>query len=95
MKEFIEELKHNQSVNLEKGLENRVNIDYVIEKLENMNLIEILEYIKDTYGNDETTNLYIRCLDCDEFIPIYEWCENEDLIECELCNKCYSEEFED
>ena len=48
MKEFIEELKHNQSVNLEKGLENRVNIDYVIERLEEINeyLLENAEYFK-------------------------------------------------
>ena len=36
MREFIEELKHNQKVNIEKGLENRVNIDYIIERLENI-----------------------------------------------------------
>lgn len=34
MKEFIEELKYNQNINIEKGLENRINIDYVIERLE-------------------------------------------------------------
>ena len=34
MEEFIEELKYNQNVNFEKGLENRVDIDYVIERLE-------------------------------------------------------------
>ena len=37
MKDFIEELKYNQNVNIEKGLENRVNIDYVIERLERIN----------------------------------------------------------
>lgn len=63
--------------------------------IEEMNLIEILQYIKDTYGNDETTNLYIRCLDCDEYIPIYEWEQHEDLIETELCKECYNEEFGD
>ena len=36
MQEFIEELKHNQKINFEKGLENRVNIDYVIERLEDI-----------------------------------------------------------
>lgn len=36
MKEFIEELKHNQNINFEKGLENRVDIDYVIERLESI-----------------------------------------------------------
>lgn len=38
MKEFIEELKYNQNVNIEKGLENRVDIDYVIERLENIDI---------------------------------------------------------
>ena len=37
MQEFIEELKHNQKINYEKGLENRVDIDYVIERLEELN----------------------------------------------------------
>lgn len=37
MREFIEELKHNQKINFEKGLENRVDIDYVIERLEDIN----------------------------------------------------------
>ena len=27
--------------------------------IQEMNLIEILEYVKNVYGNDETTNLYI------------------------------------
>lgn len=44
MEELIEELKHNQKINIEKGLENRVNIDYIIERLENINILE--EYIK-------------------------------------------------
>lgn len=47
MKEFIEELKYNQNVNFEKGLENRVDIDYVIERLEsieiNTELYDMLE----------------------------------------------------
>lgn len=36
MKDFIDELKHNQKINIEKGLENRVDIDYVIERLEDI-----------------------------------------------------------
>lgn len=36
MKEFLEELKYNQNINFEKGLENRIDIDYVIERLENI-----------------------------------------------------------
>ena len=44
MQEFIEELKHNQNINIEKGLENRVDIDYVIERLENIKN-ELLENI--------------------------------------------------
>ncbi len=36
MKEFIKELKHNQNINYKKGLENRINIDYIIERLEDL-----------------------------------------------------------
>lgn len=55
MKEFIEELKHNQKINYEKGLENRVNIDYVIERLEDINkfLLNNMEYF--TYHNKNLT----------------------------------------
>jgi len=37
MREFIEELKQNQKINHKKGLENKVNIDYVIKRLEDIN----------------------------------------------------------
>ena len=37
MQEFIEELKSNEKVNKEKGLENRIDIDYVIWRLEDIN----------------------------------------------------------
>ena len=36
MQEFIDELKYNKQINIEKGLENRVDIDYVIERLEDI-----------------------------------------------------------
>ena len=44
MKEFIEELKHNQKINIEKGLENRINIDYIIERLEE-NIEKLLDNV--------------------------------------------------
>ena len=55
MREFIEELKHNQNINIEKDLENRVDIDYVIERLEDINkfLIENAEYFR--YHNKNLT----------------------------------------
>lgn len=31
--DFLEELKYNQQINLEKGIENRIDIDYVIERI--------------------------------------------------------------
>lgn len=48
MQEFIEELKNNKKVNIEKNLENKVDIDYVIERLENINefLLKNIEYFK-------------------------------------------------
>ena len=36
MKEFIEELKRNREVNVNNDLENRIDIDYVIERLEDI-----------------------------------------------------------
>jgi hypothetical protein len=43
MQEFIEELKHNQNINNSKNTENRIDIDYVIKRL---------EYIKDVFLNN-------------------------------------------
>lgn len=55
MREFIEELKHNQEINNKNKLENRINIDYVIERLEDINyfLLENIEYFK--YHNKNLT----------------------------------------
>lgn len=36
LKEFIEELEYNQKINEQKNLENRVDIDYIIERLEDL-----------------------------------------------------------
>lgn len=36
IKVLLAELKYNQKINLEKGLENRVDIDYMIKKLEEL-----------------------------------------------------------
>lgn len=72
MNEFIGELKHNQQINIEKGLENRINIDYVIERLEDIRkkahtmgyeqkLNKIIEdtdnLIIDTLGTYDTSDL--------------------------------------
>lgn len=45
LNEFIEELKHNQKINFKKDLENKIDIDYVIERLEDIKkeLIEKIE----------------------------------------------------
>jgi hypothetical protein len=40
MKEFIEELKHNQNINYKNDLENRIDIDYVLERLEDIQEIK-------------------------------------------------------
>lgn len=55
MMEFIEELKHNQNVNVKNNLENRINIDYVIERLENIQhfLISNMYYFR--YHNKNLT----------------------------------------
>lgn len=58
MDKFIEELKNNQKINLEKGLENKVDISYVIERLESINVWfevaknEVITAIEDIYNDD-------------------------------------------
>lgn len=37
LEEFIKELEYNQNINIKKDLENRINIDYVIERLKDIN----------------------------------------------------------
>ena len=34
LKEFLQELKDNQKINNERGLENRIDIEYVIKRIE-------------------------------------------------------------
>lgn len=34
LKEFLDELKHNQNINYAKNLKNRIDIDYVIKRIE-------------------------------------------------------------
>lgn len=58
MRDFIKELENNQKINLEKGLENRVDIDYVIERLKNISLLRDfikneIEFNIENYVNDD------------------------------------------
>lgn len=77
---FIEELEFNQNVNVEKGLENRVDIDYVIERLKGINVWfevarnEVKAAIEDIY-NDELYNGYQEELNklSDEDINTIAW----------------------
>lgn len=75
MREFIEELENNQKINLEKGLENRVDIDYVIEKLKNISIYRELikneiEFNIENYVNDD-------CNDYQDKELIYNISDNE------------------
>jgi hypothetical protein len=56
MREFIEELKYNKKINDEKGLENRVDVDYVIERLEEIDkqLLDSIYYFE--YHSKNLTN---------------------------------------
>lgn len=75
MKEFIKELENNQKINLEKGLENRVDIDYVIERLKNISIYRELikneiEFNIENYLNDD-------CNDYQDKELIYNISDNE------------------
>ena len=59
LNEFIEELKHNQNINYKNNLENRIDIDYVLERLEDikkelLNTIETNSYINDSDKSQES-----------------------------------------
>ena len=61
MRELIEELEYNRLKNIEKGLENKVDIDYILARLKGIDIYE--EYIKgeinftiETMVNDELTS---------------------------------------
>lgn len=75
MREFIKELENNQKINLEKGLENRVDIDYVIERLKNISIYRELikneiEFNIENYVNDD-------CNDYQDKELIYNISDNE------------------
>ena len=87
MREFIEELENNQKINLEKGLENKVDISYVIERLNDINVWfevaknEVITAIEDIY-NDELYNGYENKLEriSDEEINDIAWKIEEDNV---------------
>ena len=86
MKEFIEELKHNRNVNIDKGLENRVDIDYVIERLEDIRKkVHTIGY-KDKLNKivEDTDNLIIDTL------GTYDTSDLEDIILGLVINHTFS-----
>ena len=36
LKDLLKELQYNQNINIKKGLENRVDIDYIIERIKDI-----------------------------------------------------------
>ena len=50
IEDFIKELERNQKINRKRGYENKVDIDYVIERLKDIKLdIELTEQYIDLY----------------------------------------------
>ena len=80
MQEFIEELKYNQNINFEKGLENRVDIDYVIERLENINYYD--EYLKGEI------NFVIETIMNDDYVDSSDLEKIEKLNDDDINNIC-------
>ena len=86
MKEFIEELKHNRNVNIDKGLENRVDIDYVIERLEDIRKNSHTIGYKDKLNKivEDTDNLIIDTLGS------YDTSDLEDIVLGLIINHTFS-----
>lgn len=49
-------------------------------KIEDMTITQIEEFINDNFPD---TNLYMKCLECDEYYPLNEM--NLDLEKCQNC----------
>lgn len=93
MKEFIEMLKYNQNINFEKGLENRIDIDYVIERLEEIeketdvspywkvSKCEVETAIEDIYNdelyNDEETQQKLTNLKDEDINKLADYVYND------------------
>lgn len=61
MYELIKELENNAKINKEKGLENKVDIDYIIERLNGISIWK--EYIKGEIDFNIETLVNDECLD--------------------------------
>ena len=90
MKEFIEELKHNKKLNDEKNLDNRININYVIERLESINnnaeVKELLQIL--THKSVKTVFKAVVAFELGDLD--YEYTEEED----KFLNKVFDEYME-
>lgn len=69
LKEFIEELKYNQNINIKNNLENRVDLDYIIERLEDITptyetLKEDIKELDDYEKSDLAVDLFKDSPDC-------------------------------
>lgn len=87
MREFIEELEHNQKINMEKGLENRIDIDYVLERLKDINFyyeisrFEVETAIDDIYNdelyNDKETQQKLENLTMEDINRLADYVDND------------------
>ena len=91
MKEFIEELEKNQKINYKNNLENRIDIDYVIDRLEEIqNEIEEdpIDYILRLINKLEKDNKYEVLIE--SFYNLYNDTQNEAIEEVKKDNKYHN-----
>ena len=91
MKEFIEELKHNQNINIKNNLENRIDINYVIERLEDIqNEIkeDPIDYILGLINKLEKDNKYEVLIE--SFYNLYIDTQSEAIEEIKKDNKYHN-----
>lgn len=70
LNEFVEELKHNQNINYKNNLENRIDIDYVLERLED------IQEIKNSDPIDYILGIFNELEKMDQYDLLYNACEN-------------------
>lgn len=96
LKEFIQEVEHNIEVNKEKALENRIDLDYVLERLKDIEkeyksvsnyergILEEIEYVIEEEVINETKNAYIQDIPTKELERIATLIVDDDELNCVL-----------
>ena len=96
LKEFIQEVEHNIEVNKEKALENRIDLDYVLERLKDIEkeyksvsnyqrgIRDEIDYVIETEVNENIEKEYLTEIPNEELDRIATLIVDDDELNCVL-----------